>query len=79
MEKAIAYLFGNKIIGTVKLTDVGDCVYYEIDIYEHLKDKAICEVELTRTSELQLPSIIEVIEDITNNEEYTSYYFASIK
>lgn len=54
-------------------------VYYEIDIYEHLKDKAICEVELTRTSELQLPSIIEVIEDITNNEEYTSYYFASIK
>ena len=51
----------------------------EIDIYEHLEDKAICEVELTRTSELQLPSIIEVIEDITNNEEYTSYYFASIK
>ena len=32
MEKAIAYLFGNKIVGTVKLTDVGDCVYYEIDI-----------------------------------------------
>ena len=54
-------------------------VYYEIDIYEHLEDKAICEVELTRSSELQLPSIIEVIEDITNNEEYTSYYFASIK
>lgn len=54
-------------------------VYYEIDIYEHLEDKAICEVELTRSSELQLPSIIEVIEDITNKEEYTSYYFASIK
>ncbi|MBE7065194.1 MAG: hypothetical protein E7384_05215 [Ruminococcaceae bacterium] len=32
MEKAIAYLFGNKIVGTVKLTDVGDCVFYEIDI-----------------------------------------------
>jgi len=32
MEKAIAYLFGNKIVGTVKLTDVGDCIYYEIDI-----------------------------------------------
>ena len=32
MEKAIAYLFGNKIVGTVKLTDVGECIYYEIDI-----------------------------------------------
>ena len=26
-----------------------------------------------------LPSIIEVIEDITDNEKYTSYYFASTK
>lgn len=42
MEKAIAYLFGNKIIGTVKLTDVGDCVYFEIDI----KNILFSEVEL---------------------------------
>ena len=54
-------------------------IYYEIDIYEHLEDKAICEVELTRTEEITLPSIIEVIEDITDNEKYTSYYFASTK
>lgn len=42
MERAIAYLFGNRIIGTVKLTDVGDCVYYEMD----LKNIHSSEVEL---------------------------------
>ena len=54
-------------------------IYYEIDIYEHLEDKAICEVELTRKEDINLPSFIEVIDDITNKEEYTSYYFATFK
>ena len=52
-------------------------IYYEIDIYEHLKDYAICEVEITKDEELNLPSFIEVIKDITAHEEYTDYYFAT--
>ena len=32
IKKAIAYLFGNNIIGTVKLTDEESCVLIEADI-----------------------------------------------
>lgn len=45
MEKAIAYLFGNRIIGTVKLTDVGDCVLYEIDIKNVQTDELVLLVD----------------------------------
>ena len=79
IEELINIDTSKKIIIKDRYCLTENSIYYEIDIYEHLEDKAICEVELTRSSELQLPSIIEVIEDITNNEEYTSYYFASIK
>ena len=79
IEELINIDTSKKIIIKDRYCLTENSIYYEIDIYEHLEEKAICEVELTRSSELQLPSIIEVIEDITNNEEYTSYYFASIK
>ncbi len=79
IEELINIDTSKKIIIKDRYCLTENSIYYEIDIYEHLEDKAICEVELTRSSELQLPCIIEVIEDITNNEEYTSYYFASIK
>ena len=45
MEKAIAYLFGNKIVGTVKLTDVGDCIYYEIDIKNIYSSELVLALE----------------------------------
>ena len=79
IEELINIDTSKKIIIKDRYCLTENSIYYEIDIYEHLEDKAICEVELTRNSEFKLPSIIEVIEDITNNEEYTSYYFASIK
>lgn len=79
IEELINVDTSKKIIIKDRYCLTENSIYYEIDIYEHLEDKAICEVELTRNSEFKLPSIIEVIEDITNNEEYTSYYFASIK
>lgn len=52
-------------------------IYYEIDIYDHLENTAICEVEITRNSEFNFPSIIVILQDITDDEKYTSYYFAS--
>lgn len=79
IEELINIDTSKKIIIKDRYCLTENSIYYEIDIYEHLEDKAICEVELTRNSEFKLPSIIEVIEDITNNEEYTSYHFASIK
>ncbi|MBQ8534805.1 MAG: AAA family ATPase [Bacilli bacterium] len=79
IEELINIDTSKKIIIKDRYCLTENSIYYEIDIYEHLEDKAICEVELTRNNEFKLPSIIEVIEDITNNEEYTSYYFASIK
>ncbi|MBQ8164932.1 MAG: hypothetical protein IJZ94_03865 [Clostridia bacterium] len=45
MEKAIAYLFGNKIVGTVKLTNVDDYVFYEIDIKNLYSSDFVLELE----------------------------------
>ena len=79
IEELINIDISKKVIIKDRYCLTENSIYYEIDIYEHLADKAICEVELTRNQELNLPSVIEVIEDITNDEKYTSYYFASIK
>ena len=45
--------------------------YYEIDLYPFWKDQAIMEVEMSdETEEIEIPSFIQVIREVTEDENY---------
>lgn len=45
--------------------------YFEIDIYPFMENEAIVEIELLdENQEIKIPSFIEVIDEVTDNEEY---------
>jgi len=51
--------------------------YFEIDIYPFWQDKAIMEIELSdENQEINLPKFIEIIKEVTNDEEYKNYNLA---
>jgi CYTH domain-containing protein len=51
--------------------------YYEIDIYPEWNNQAIMEVELSSEEDIpQLPSFINVIKDVTEEEQYKNYNMA---
>lgn len=53
--------------------------YLEIDIYPFWNDKAILEVELSdEYSNIEIPSEIKVIEEVTNNDSYKNSQLALI-
>ena len=55
-------------------------LYYNIDIYPQWKDKALMDVELYRTDdEVPFPEGIDVIREVTGEEEYTNPYIARIR
>ena len=50
---------------------VCNCTYFELDVYDFWKDKAILEVELTNeSSEVVLPEEIELIKEVTDDDSY---------
>lgn len=52
--------------------------YFELDIYPFWDDKAILEVEVSDINEnIDIPDIIEVIDDVTGNSRYSNYELAS--
>jgi CYTH domain-containing protein/transcriptional regulator with XRE-family HTH domain len=51
--------------------------YFEIDVYPFWKDKAIMEIELIKENQkIDLPKNINVIKEVTDEEEYSNYYIA---
>ena len=51
--------------------------YFEIDIYPEWNNQAIMEVELnSEDQKIQLPSFIEVIKDVTEEDIYKNYSMA---
>ena len=51
--------------------------YYEIDIYPEWNNQAIMEVELSNEEDNpEIPSFIEVIKDVTDDERYKNYNMA---
>lgn len=51
--------------------------YYELDVFEFWKDKAMLKVQLTdRDSEVEIPEFLQVIKDVSNNKNYTNYALA---
>lgn len=51
--------------------------YYELDVFDFWKDKAILKVQHTdRSKEDEFPGIFNVRMDITNDESYTNYSLA---
>lgn len=53
--------------------------YFEIDIYPFSKEKAIMEIELSdENQEVVVPEFIEIIKEVTNDENYKNYALASI-
>ncbi len=54
--------------------------YFEIDIYPFWKDKAIMEIELnSEDQEISFPPNIEIIKEVTEDENYKNYNLATIK
>lgn len=52
-------------------------LYFELDVYPFWKDKAILEIELTsENQEINIPDFIEVIEEVTENENYKNHSLA---
>lgn len=52
--------------------------YFEIDIYPEWQNQAIMEVELSsEEDEIQIPSFIDVIKDVTDDNNYKNYYMAN--
>ena len=52
--------------------------YYEIDIYPFWSDKAILEIELmSPDEEIQFPSMLKVIREVTDDENYKNAALAS--
>ena len=55
-------------------------LYYEIDIYPDWKDRAIMEIELhSEDQEIVFPEGIDVIREVTGEEEYSNHALARIK
>ena len=53
--------------------------YFEIDIYPFWKDQAIMEIELLyEDEEFDTPPEIEIIKEVTNDENYKNYYLADL-
>ena len=51
--------------------------YFEIDIYPEWDKQAIMEIELnSEDQEVQIPSFINVIKDVTDEVEYKNYNMA---
>lgn len=51
--------------------------YFELDMYEFLKDKAILEIELTtECTSVDIPDFIKVIKEVTDDEAYRNYSIA---
>ena len=51
--------------------------YYELDVFDFWKDRAILKVQHTnRRKDGEVPSIFKVLMDITNDESYTNYSLA---
>ena len=56
-----------------------DNQYFEIDVYPFWKDKAIMEIELKDENEtVSIPDFIEVIKEVTEDEEYKNASLARI-
>ena len=54
-------------------------LYYEIDIYPDWKDRAIMEIELhSEDQEIVFPEGIDVIREVTGEEEYSNHALARI-
>lgn len=55
-------------------------LYYEIDVYPEWQDKAIMEVELSREDQqVTMPAGIEVIREVTGDEQYSNLSLARIQ
>jgi len=51
--------------------------YFEIDTYPFAPNTAICEIELAdENDKFEMPEFIKVIKEVTNNKEFSNYYFA---
>jgi len=51
--------------------------YFEIDIYPEWDNQAIMEIELSdENDEIIIPSFIEIINEVTNNDNYKNYQMA---
>lgn len=51
--------------------------YFELDMYNFLKDKAILEIELTtECTNVDIPNFIKVIKEVTDDNAYRNYSFA---
>ena len=51
--------------------------YFEIDIYPEWDNQAIMEIELSsEDEEIKVPSFIEIIDEVTDKEEYKNYQMA---
>lgn len=51
--------------------------YFELDLYEFSKDKAILEIELTDvTKKVILPEFIKIIKEVTDDSSYKNYQLA---
>ncbi len=51
--------------------------YFELDIYEFSKDKAILEIELTEENkEVKIPEFIHVIKEVTEDKKYKNHELA---
>lgn len=45
--------------------------YFEIDIYPHLLDEAICEIELrNKNQKIEFPPFLKIIDEVTNDKEF---------
>ena len=51
--------------------------YFEIDIYPEWDNQAIMEIELSsEDEEIKVPNFIEIIDEVTDKEEYKNYQMA---
>lgn len=54
--------------------------YFEIDIYPDMENEAICEIELSdENQEIKIPEYLQVIEEVTDKEEYKNTNLALIR
>ena len=53
--------------------------YFEIDIFPDMENEAIMEIELSKEDEkIKIPEFINVIEEVTDKEEYKNFNMAKI-
>ena len=69
-----------KQIRKVRYCLVNKTQYFEIDIYPEWKDCALLEIELiNENEEIIFPKEIEIIKEVTGDENYYNYFLAQIK